>query len=255
MKNTSPIKKVAYMLLCGTTIIGATSVAQTAPTSTSPTNTTNILATSSAVSTQEATPKPFVKHIVSKLASIPDEKKNIHIETPLGSAAFSLYNKLSFSSTKTEATLKKLDEFLNSKEASNDSHIDTTKARFSYEVAKASLENANSALSQMSTMLEKWVNETSTTTFKKAVGSKKADFKNQAELARTNIKSANEAIKASVIAYKLAEKEFLGRQASSSTSAVSTKDQTIFDLASSSQKQESSATTLPLSEVSKTLKQ
>lgn len=252
MKTTSLASRVALAMLCSSSFysitFAASSSTEIAPISVPITQIPTTLATSS-----DATPKPFVKRIVSKLADIPDEKKNVHIETPLGSAAFTLYNKLAYSSIKTESTLKKLDEFLTSKEAEQ-THPDTTKARFSYEAAKMSLENANGSLSLMSGMLEKWMSETSTTTFKKAVGVKKVEFKNQAEQSRVNIKAANEAIKDAVTTYKAAEQDFTTQKASS-TPAVPPKDQTIFDLASSSQNKNTPLITLPISEVSKTLKQ
>lgn len=246
MNTNTLYKKVAQAFLLGLITTQALSAASTT-TENSPLS----VASSTTVTT---TPPPFVKKVVSKLADIPDEKKNANLETPLGNAAFTLYNKLIYSSSKTEATLKKLDDFLTQKE-SLPNHIDTSKARFSYDIAKSSLENANTSLTQMSSILEKWVGETSTTTFKKAVGVKKSEFKNQAETTKTSIKSANEAIKASVMAYKASEKEFENQTASSTIASSTPKDQTIFDLGSSTQKNTGTPVTLPISEVTKTLKQ
>ncbi len=133
-----------------------------------------------------------IKRVVSKLDSITEENKNLHLNNSLHLTVMSVYNSLASASLKTEILIGKLDTLLLKKQAVR---TDMSNIISKENEAKISLNTANRSLSTLSILVESFISENSTSTYKKLAQTKKIEFHLAAESARKNIKSANETIK------------------------------------------------------------
>ena len=175
--------------------------------------------------------KQEIKVIVSKLNDIPEEKKALHLSVPLGKISADTVSNLILSSYKTETLIEKVDAFIKRRQADGLAMTSITLARSKTDEAKNELSTANASISELSLLVENFMNENSTSTYKKAVQSKKIEFKSKVEISKKSIQAANQSLRNALLILKPKEisdsadeqqETILIMTASSSSSSVAT---------------------------------
>ncbi len=133
-----------------------------------------------------------IKRYESKLDTINEEYKTLHLGTPVHTAVLAVYNSLTSASLKTETLIGKLDAILLKRQAAG---VNMTSIISKEDEAKINLNTANRSLTTLSTLIESFMGETSTSSYKKLAQTKKNEFHLAADSAKKNIKSANDTIK------------------------------------------------------------
>ncbi len=144
------------------------------------------------VSTETQATKRQIKQAVSKLSELPIEKRSALETLPLAKTTFTAIELLLAASLQSETLISKVDSYIATKKASG---TNTSPLELQLETSRNTLEAANISISMASSMTEVWANTLSTTTYKKAVVSKKRELRASLDNARQNIHKTNDTLR------------------------------------------------------------
>lgn len=133
-----------------------------------------------------------VRKTESKLQNLAPEQREMHMKSKAGSSSLNLFENLLASSLKTERNIAAVETFVNKQSLSIENKGQLEK---NLSEAKLALSTANNSLTTMSSILENLTEETSTSTYKKALILKKKDLTDAASAAKQNIVSTNTILK------------------------------------------------------------
>ncbi len=136
--------------------------------------------------------KRQIRQAVSKLRELAPEKKSPLQELPIAKTTFTAIEQLLEASLQSETLINKVESFLAVKKAAG---TDTLVLDASLDQAKNTLETANISISMASSLTETWATTLSTSTYKKVVTAKKAEYRLSLDTARQNLHKTNDTLR------------------------------------------------------------
>lgn len=134
----------------------------------------------------------------SNLRAVPQERRDLIEGSSLGKTIFFITEELLVSSMRSESLIARVETFVDGEEKKG---TDVSLAKVKLDEAKSTLSLANTFISALSSSTESFANELSTSTYKKAVRTKRVEFRKNAEDARANIKKTNRLLREIVTSF------------------------------------------------------